>query len=150
MRALVIAALIGSAASASALAADFTAKDLKISQAWSRPAMRGGSGVGYLSITNAGRLPDILLAVESPASNSASVHRTTMNGAVMSMRPLTGGLAVAPGQTVRLAPGGHHIMLSGLKRGLAAGDRVPATLVFQRAGRVKIELSVETGSTHQH
>jgi copper(I)-binding protein len=43
-----------------------------------------------------------------------------------------------------LRPGGDHIMLAGLTRPLTAGQKIPATLVFRRAGRVKIEISVET------
>ncbi len=50
---------------------------------------------------------------------------------------------VAAGATVKFAPGGLHIMLQELKRPLKKGDRVPLTLVFQRAGEVRVELAVQ-------
>jgi copper(I)-binding protein len=47
------------------------------------------------------------------------------------------------GQTVALQPGQFHMMLQGLKHPLAAGERVPMTLKFEKAGDVKVELAVQ-------
>lgn len=47
------------------------------------------------------------------------------------------------GATVKLQPGGLHIMLMGLKPPLKEGDRVPLTLRFDQAGEVKVELHVD-------
>ena len=38
-----------------------------------------------------------------------------MDGAVMRMRALENGIALPPGQTVELKPGGYHVMFIGLK-----------------------------------
>jgi Copper chaperone PCu(A)C len=35
----------------------------------------------------------------------------SMNNGVMTMRPLDKGLAIEPGKTVKLAPGGYHLMM---------------------------------------
>ena len=51
----------------------------------------------------------------------------------MKMRPV-GPLPIEPGKPVTLAPGGYHIMLSGLKRSLKQGDSFPITLSFAKAG----------------
>ena len=48
-----------------------------------------------------------------------------------------------PGATVTLAPGGLHLMLMGLRKPLVRDTLVPLTLVFEKAGSVEIELSVE-------
>ena len=50
---------------------------------------------------------------------------------------------VAPGTVVKLAPGGLHVMLQDLKQSLSKGDRFPMTLVFERAGEVKVDIVVE-------
>lgn len=147
---LVILASALSLTAASALAADAASRWLSVAEPWSRPAAQGASAVGYLSVTNTGPSADVLMAVETPAAASASMHRTTMNGTVMSMREIKGGLAIPPGKTIAFAPGGDHIMLVGLKKKTVVGDRLPATLVFQKAGRVAIELSVRASAPAAH
>ena len=61
----------------------------------------------------------------------------------MRMRERTDGVAVPPGQTLEFKPGGLHLMLVDLKAPLKQGDKVKATLVFERAGTVAIELQVQ-------
>ena len=63
-----------------------------------------------------------------------------MNNGVMTMRSLDKGLAIEPGKTVKLAPGGYHLMLMDLKSPLKQGDKVPLTLEFEKAGKVKLPL----------
>jgi hypothetical protein len=47
-------------------------------------------------------------------------------------------IELPPGRTVRLAPGGYHLMLLGLKQQLKAGDYMPITLKVQGAdGQVR-------------
>jgi copper(I)-binding protein len=67
----------------------------------------------------------------------------TTNNGVMTMRPLDKGLAIEPGKTVKLAPGGYHLMLLDLKSPLKQGDKVPVTLEFEKAGKVKLSLDVQ-------
>src|SRR5262249_21571426 len=66
----------------------------------------------------------------------------SMNNGVMKMRPVKGGLEIKPGETVELKPQGLHIMFVGLKKPLAQGDHVKATLVFEKAGKVDVEFDV--------
>jgi periplasmic copper chaperone A len=154
MRALLFAAALGFLA-VPAASADFTAKGLKIGHPWTRPAVQGGTGAGYLTVANTGKAPDVLTAVETAAAKSAGLHRTAMSGQVMSMRPLP-SLTIPAGKTVTLGPGGDHIMMVGLTRALSQGEKIPVTLVFQKAGRVRIELTVETtgpapaAASHNH
>jgi hypothetical protein len=61
----------------------------------------------------------------------------------MKMRPVEGGLAVDPGKTVKLAPGGFHLMMMDLKSPLKQGDKMPVTLQFERAGKVAVSLDVQ-------
>ena len=66
----------------------------------------------------------------------------TKNG-VMTMRPLDKGLTIDPGKTVKLSPGGYHLMLFDLKSPLKQGDTLPITLEFEKAGKVAVSLEVQ-------
>jgi hypothetical protein len=61
---------------------------------------------------------------------------------MMKMRPVP-GLSVAPGKPVKLAPGGYHIMLMGLKAPLKQGDSFPLTLRFEHAAPMTVTVNVE-------
>jgi len=51
-------------------------------------------------------------------------------------------VALPAKQVVKLAPGGYHIMLTGLKRKLGAGDQVPIVLTFAGKNKIKTKRSV--------
>jgi copper(I)-binding protein len=61
----------------------------------------------------------------------------------MKMRPIEKGLTIDPGKTVKLAPGGYHLMMMDLKSPLKQGDKVPLTLEFEKAGKVQVTLDVQ-------
>ena len=50
--------------------------------------------------------------------------------------------AVRPGETVTLKPGSDHLMLTQLKHPLETGGTFAATLQFEKAGTVKLEVPV--------
>ena len=121
---------------------------LAVTQAWSRPTPAGApTAVGYLTITNHGHIPDRLIGASSSAARSVEIHQMSMTGGVMRMRPVAGGLAIGAGQTIALSPGGYHLMLIGPKRPFKAGEHVPVTLEFARAGKVMATLDVGSGPT---
>ena len=132
------------AAAPSARAEDVKAGDLVISQAWSRATPGGAKiGGGYLTIENKGSAPDRLVGGSSDAAGKIEVHEMAMNNGVMTMRPVAGGIAVAPGKDVTLSPNGLHIMFFDLKAPLKQGDKVPVTLTFEKAGKVDVEFDVQ-------
>jgi periplasmic copper chaperone A len=129
---------------APAQAQEVKAGDLVISQGWSR-ATPGGAKIagGFLTIENKGAAPDRLTAVSGDVAGKVEIHEMAMNNGVMTMRPLDKGLAIEPGKTVKLAPGGLHLMLMDLKSPLKQGDKVPLTLEFEKAGKVALSLDVQ-------
>ncbi|MCK1540611.1 copper chaperone PCu(A)C [Bradyrhizobium sp. 147] len=139
---LTIALLLGGCAVASA--DDVKAGDLVISQAWSR-ATPGGAKVagGYLTIENKGAAADRLVSASADLAGKTEIHEMAMDNGVMKMRPLDKGLVIDPGKTVRLAPGGNHLMLQELKGAFKQGDKVPVTLQFEKAGKVAVSLDVQ-------
>ena len=113
--------------------------------------MAGASvGGGYLTVRNAGAA-DRLLGASSPVAERTELHEMVMEKDVMRMREVKGVDVPARG-ALELKPGAHHLMFMELKKQLKQGDKVPVTLKFEKAGEVKVELTVEAlaagGSKH--
>jgi periplasmic copper chaperone A len=125
-------------------AEEIKAGDLVISQGWSRATPGGAKiGGGYLTVENKGTAPDRLIHASGDVAGKIEVHEMAMKNGVMTMRPLDNGLTIEPGKTVKLAPGGFHLMMFDLKNPLKQGDKVPVTLEFEKAGKVTLSLDVE-------
>jgi len=128
---------------APARAEEVKAGDLVITQGWSRATPNGAKiGSGYFTIENKGTAPDRLVGVSADVAGKVEVHEMAMNNGVMTMRPLEKGLAIEPGKTVKLAPGGYHLMMFDLKSPLKQGEKLPVTLEFEKAGKVQVSLDV--------
>ena len=126
------------------LAQGYKVGSLEITQPWARAtAPSAPAGGGFLKITNTGATADRLVSVSSPVAALTQIHEMKMDGNVMRMREVEKGLDIPAGGSVTLAPGGLHLMLMDLKGPLKQGTRVPVTLVFEKAGKIDVELSVE-------
>lgn len=125
---------------------------LELGHVWLRePPPAAKTAGGYLSIHNSGSTPDTLQAVEATIAGPVEIHQMSQDNGIMTMRALAGGLEIKPGETVVLKPGGLHIMFMGLKQPLKSGETVPATLIFEKAGRVPVTFMVEkTGEAAGH
>ena len=129
---------------APARAEEVEAGDLVIREAWTRATPKGAKiGGGYLTIENKGTAPDRLIGSSADIAGSVQVHEMSMDKGVMKMRPLENGLAIEPGKTVKLTPGGYHLMMMDLKSPIKKGDKLPLTLEFEKAGKVQVSLDVE-------
>src|ERR1700704_2541791 len=125
-------------------AEDIKAGDLVISQAWSRATPNGAKiAGGYLTIENKGSAADRLVGGSGDIAGKVEVHEMAMNNGVMKMRPLGKGPMIGAGKTVKLAPGGYHLMFMNLKGPLIQGDTIPVTLEFEKAGKVTLSLAVQ-------
>src|SRR5215510_10153001 len=134
-----------------AQAADFTVGSLKITAPWSRATPAGSKvGAGYMVIRNDGSEADRLVSAETTAARRVEVHTTSTKDGVMSMRQISGGIAIAPGKDVTLAPGGNHMMFIDLKAPLKQGDKIPVTLKFEKAGTVDVEFEVQALGASAH
>lgn len=133
------------AASAAATAATArppaTAQAPRVSDAWiaeAPPTARHNAA--YLVLRNGSRA-DTLLAVETPVAAVVELHEMRMDQGVMRMRQERSA-ALPANAELRLAPGGRHLMLIDMKRPLQAGERVPLTLRFRRAGAITVMAEV--------
>jgi periplasmic copper chaperone A len=141
-----IAALVLATASLGSIAAaqEFKAGDLTIDHPWSRATPAGAKvAAGYMTIVNKGTAPDRLIGGSTSAAGRLEIHEMAMKDGVATMRPVTGGLPIEPGKTVSLAPGGYHLMFQDLKAPLKKGDKLIATLEFEKAGKVDVTLDVQ-------
>jgi len=135
---------------ATAVAHDYKIGSLEIAHPWARATPPSApAGGGFLKITNTGTTPDRLVSATSPGAEIVQVHEMKMDGSVMRMREVEKGLEIPPGGSVTLAPGGYHLMMMGLKAPFKQGASVPVTLVFEKAGKIDVELAVEAmGASH--
>lgn len=121
--------------------------DLQISEGWVTSVDMGGMDMSsmpdmvmnmdtaaYLTITNSGQ-PDALISANTPAAVRVSFHRdvASANGSSATMVSVP-AFEIPRHGTLRLAPGGDHIMLSGLKANFRIGDQIKLVLLF-RSGR---------------
>lgn len=114
---------------------------IKVSDAWARATAQGQGGAVYATIDNQGGAADRLLAVTTDRASMAMVHEGGMENGVARMR-MVDSLDIAAGAQVKLAPGGNHVMLEGLKAPLAAGDQFQLTMRFERSGSIAVPVSV--------
>ena len=117
-----------------------------IADAWVRPPMGADlPAAGYLTITG-GDAADALVAASSPAARTVEIHETTPGMSGMTAMHPVGRIDVAAGGTVKLEPGGYHLMLMGPDtQAIVAGATVEITLTFEEAGEVVVEAEVRAG-----
>jgi copper(I)-binding protein len=100
-------------------------------------------GGGFLTIANKGGADDRLVSVSvSTGAKRVELHEMSMDNDIMTMRKLADGLPLPAGQIVEMKPGGLHMMLMGVAAPYKAGDMVRATLTFEKAGTVEIDIPV--------
>ncbi len=97
----------------------------------------------YFTITNTSGVDERLVGISTPVASMAHLHRTQTENNVSTMQS-TDALILPAGGSVRLAPGGLHIMILGLNGPLQAGESVPLTLSFLEAGEVNFEAPVRS------
>ena len=131
-------------------------KSVKVMDAWARATPgRAKNGAVYIAIANDGKAQDRLVAVKGTAAKRIEIHTHLMANGVMRMRRVE-GVDIPSGKSITFKPGGHHVMLIGLKTPLKKGTSFPLTLIFEKAGEVAATVKVlgvgamGGGSGHGH
>ena len=118
------------------------AAGLTVTGAWARTTPPGiPMGVVYLEIHNDTTRSDRLLKLRATVGTSAEVHETRVVQGVARMRGIA-VLHVAAGERVAFAPGGKHVMLTGLKEPLVAGQTFELEMLFEVAGPRRVTVAV--------
>jgi copper(I)-binding protein len=134
-----VAGCSSSSASPTAAAGGF----LTVKGVWTRPAPAGADTAVYFTIVNGKVDPDTLVGASTDAAQMASIHQTTTDASGMTGMQPASSVTIPGGGTVSFAPGGYHVMLTGLKQELKVGDQVKVTLTFENAGVVTVSALVQ-------
>jgi copper(I)-binding protein len=117
------------------------AGQVTVTNAWVRATAPGQEVAGaFMDIQSDANAR--LVSAGSTVIPRVEVHEMKMDGDVMRMREVK-SIKLPKGETVSLKPGGYHIMLMNLKKPIAAGDKIPLTLVIETQGKrekVQVEL----------
>ena len=114
---------------------------VEITDPWCRPTPNGAqAGACYLTITS--NVANTVTGVATPLAGTSMIPDMTMDGGMMKMGEMTGGLPLAADQKVELAPGGKHLMLTGLTAPLVEGVTVPLTLTFEATPAMTVQAVV--------
>jgi len=109
---------------------------VQVREPWAKATVPGQKVGGvYMEIVARENLR--LTGVRSAVAEAAEVHQMKMENGMMRMRKVA-FLELPAGKTVKLEPGGYHIMLFDLRQSLVAGQKL------------KLELTVEDASKRQH
>lgn len=124
---------------------------IHITDAWARVTLgKIANSAAYFSIDNSGTSDDRLIDARGEISDKIELHTHIRDGDVMRMRRLDAGVAVPAGKSVAFAPGGHHVMLIGVKSPLKEGNTFALTLVFEKAGTVVVDIPVKRSAPRGH
>ena len=135
---LVAAACLGAMLASPAAMAQ---KKVEVTNAWARASVPGQKVGGvYMDIRSAA--PARLLSAASPAAGRTELHNMKVENGVMKMFPVD-GVELPAGQSVKLAPGGNHVMLIDLKRELKQGESVPVVLTVESPDKTRQTIEVK-------
>jgi copper(I)-binding protein len=122
--------ITASAILAALLTTNACAEGVEIQGAWARATVPGQKATGaFMRLTSI--TGSRLVSVSTPVAGVAEVHEMKMDGEVMKMRAVDGGLELPAGKAVELKPGGYHVMLMDLKLPLQKDTTIPLTLTFR-------------------
>jgi copper(I)-binding protein len=124
------APVAGAAGTAGSAGAPLPAMDwLRVSKPWARATTSDAlSGAVYLTLENPGATTRSLLRASCSRCDHCELHQHLRDSqGVMHMLPLP-SVSVGAHATLVLQPGGMHVMLIGLTRGLTQGETITLTL----------------------
>jgi periplasmic copper chaperone A len=117
---------------------------ITVEQPWSRATPTGAkTGAVYMTLDNKSSTADRLTGASSDVADKLQIHEMKVENGVIQMREIPGGLPIPAGGSVVLKPGSYHVMLIGLKKPLIAGEKIPLTLTFEKAGNISVTVPVQ-------
>lgn len=122
---------------------EIKAGNLVIEHPWTRKSPMGADVMaGFMKITNTGTEDDRLLRATIDITPTVQLHDMKMDGDVMKMVEIPEGIPIPAGKTVELKPKSLHVMFMDIKSLPDEGEEIEGTLVFEKAGTVKIDYEV--------
>ncbi|MGH8143934.1 MAG: copper chaperone PCu(A)C [Steroidobacteraceae bacterium] len=118
---------------------------LQIEQAWIRWLPANLPAGGYLTVTNRGERPVVLVSASSPDYAGVALHRSVTEGGLSKMEPVA-QITVAPHATLSFSATGYHIMLTTPTLPVAPGGHVPIALHFADGRSLVVNFEVRAPS----
>ena len=119
-----------------------SAAKLEITEAWIKNLpMVVPMRAGYMDISNNQAQTIKIERLQSEAFARIEIHRSVEKDGLMSMQPVS-VLAISSGETVRLAPGGFHLMMMNPLKTLVPGIKVVVTIGYDDQSTQDIEMIV--------
>ena len=154
IRIAVLLSLAVALAPPAAMAHSHKRKALEIVHPWT-PAMVEANVANipvYMKLKNGGQTPERLLSATTPLADKVELIEPKAQGSD-DVADGDSGLSVPAGGELVLSSNGPRLLLSGFKKRLNAHDSFTLTLVFEKAGRMEVEVMVEEAETtepHKH
>lgn len=141
-RRTVLASLLAAALAAVPAWAPAQTATLVVQNPWIRKPPPGLESVAvYFTLKNVSKRAVFVVGVTSPLASGAMIHETSMADGQSRMR-MRDRVTVAGGGEVAFSPEGLHVMLSGLRKPLQVGDKVPLTLELDHGGSIDFMATV--------
>ncbi len=145
MRKLVLIALVSilTGFAGASVAAEFKSGDVVVANPWARASASKmmKAGAAFMMLTNNAATADRVIEAQSTIAKKTELHTHLMEGGVMKMRQVQ-AIDVPAGKSVALKPGSLHVMFMGLHTPLKEGARFSLTLVFEKAGKITVEVPI--------
>ena len=139
VKTLISAALLSTAL----FATNAYAVNVNVSDAWARAsAGKAKAGGAYMTLTNTSSHDHVVVSASSDIADRTELHTHIMADGIMQMREVKGGIKVPAGETVKLAPGGLHVMFLGLHAPLKEGSTFDLTLTFDSGRSATTQVKV--------
>ena len=127
-------------------------KGVEVVHPWTHPVAEraGGTTRVFMKIKNLSGAPERLLGASTPATAKSELQETTGDGP---SGKAVAAVVIDPGKEAQLTRKGPHVVLTGIRKRLDAYDTFKLTLVFEKAGRVVVDVAVEEADTkepHEH
>lgn len=120
------------------------APKINVEQPWARATPAGAAtGAVYMTLANKSDTADRLTTVSSDVASKVQIHEMAVVNGIMKMHQLADGLVIPARESVTLKPGSYHVMLIGLKKRLIAGQTLPLTLTFAKAGTMSLTIPIQ-------
>ncbi|WP_029133245.1 copper chaperone PCu(A)C [Sedimenticola selenatireducens] len=135
---MLLSALFGFSSPLFAGAAD----QVSVADAYVRAVPPGQpNSASFMTLTNASASDIVLKGAESPAAKVVELHTHTMSEGMMRMRQVE-KIDLPAGQSVKLQPGGLHVMMIGLQQELVPGEQIDMALVFEDGSKLQLKVPV--------
>jgi len=112
-----------------------------VSDGWIRRLPGDLPAAGYFTLHNGGHNSVALTGADSPSCGMLMLHKSENMGGMMHMMEVS-RVEVAPGETVRFAPGSYHLMCMMPAPALKPGGQASVTLIFADGTRLQSQFAV--------